>query len=173
MLERVDPQLPCFIQAHSMGCLCTATFLINNPNVKIAGVIAGSPFWGFSDGHQIGRARRLIIKFLASFLEELPINGSGSLHHLTHDMKYYVHECMGSIKTPASYVSGGIVNSMMESTEDIHANAKLYKKPTLCFIGGKEKIVQNGATKRFLQNCGVPKEDLKLRMYPNAYHNIH
>jgi alpha-beta hydrolase superfamily lysophospholipase len=62
---------------------------------------------------------------------------------------------------------------MMESCEDIHTNAKLYKKPTLCFIGGKEKIVQNGATRLFLKNCGVPQGDLKIRMYPNSYHNIH
>jgi hypothetical protein len=130
-----------------MGCLCTATFLINNPQLKIAGVIVGSPFWGFGDGAKISTARRLIIQFLASYLEELPINGAGSLHYLTHDMRYYIHACVGSQKTTSMSVSGGIVNSMMESCEDIHVNAKLYKKPTLCFIGGKEKIVQNESTK--------------------------
>jgi alpha-beta hydrolase superfamily lysophospholipase len=141
MLEQVNPNLPCFIQAHSMGCLCTVTFLINNPSLKIAGVIVGSPFFGFGDSNTISTSRRLIVQFLASFLEELPINGAGSTHHLSHSLQYYIHECIGSTKRTASYVSGGIVNSMMESCEDIHTNAKLYKKPTLCFIGGKEKIV--------------------------------
>jgi alpha-beta hydrolase superfamily lysophospholipase len=155
-----------------MGCLCTATFLINNPEIKIAGVIVGSPFWGFGANHKISTARRLIISFLANYLEELPINNAGSLHFLTHDMKYYVHESLGS-KTTSTSVSGGIVNSMMESVEDIHTNAKLYKKPTLCFIGGKEKIVQNGSIREFLKKCGVPPADLKVRLYANAYHNIH
>mgnify|MGYP001022778545 CR=1 FL=1 len=47
MLKEVRSDLPLFIQAHSMGCLVTVTFLINNPNIKIEGVIAGSPFWAF------------------------------------------------------------------------------------------------------------------------------
>ena len=98
MLEQVDSKLPCFIQAHSMGCLCTATFLINNPDLKIAGVIVGSPFWGFGDGHKISTSRKLIVQFLASFLEELPINGPGSTHFLSHGMQYYIHECIGSSK---------------------------------------------------------------------------
>ena len=140
-----------------MGCLCTVTFLINNPNLKIAGVIVGSPFWGFGEGANINTSRRLIVQFLASFLEELPLNGAGSTHHLSHGKQYYIYNCIGSSKNTSHLSSGGLVNSMMESCEDIHLNAKLYKKPTLCFIGGKEKIVQNGATKVFLKNCGVPK----------------
>jgi pimeloyl-ACP methyl ester carboxylesterase len=47
MLKEVREDLPCFLQAHSMGCLNTIAFLINNPHLKIDSVFAGSPFWGF------------------------------------------------------------------------------------------------------------------------------
>jgi len=35
MLKEVREDIPCFIQAHSMGCLNTMAFLINNPHLKI------------------------------------------------------------------------------------------------------------------------------------------
>lgn len=91
-LEQLNSDLPCFIQAHSMGCLSTTTFLINNPHLKIAGFIAGSPFWGMSSTKNISQARRLIIKALATFLEEIPIYASGSLHTMSHDRHYMMHE---------------------------------------------------------------------------------
>ena len=40
----------------------------------------GSPFWGFNTEHKIGFLQRLMINFLATFLEVLPINGKGSNH---------------------------------------------------------------------------------------------
>jgi len=38
------------------------------------------------------------------------------------------------MKTSTS--SGGILNSMVESVEDITKHAKKYKIPTLCFLAG-------------------------------------
>jgi hypothetical protein len=32
-----------------MGCLNIMAFLINNPHLKISGVIAASPLWGFGE----------------------------------------------------------------------------------------------------------------------------
>mmetsp|Transcript_29466 Transcript_29466/g.44681 ORF Transcript_29466/g.44681 Transcript_29466/m.44681 type:complete len:258 (+) Transcript_29466:549-1322(+) len=156
-----------------MGCLDLTTFLVNNPNLKISGVIAGSPFWGLSDSHNIDFARRLIIKFLATFVEELPLNGLGSTHYLSHDRRYYLHELVTNSKKHPTYTSGGILNSMLESCEDISVNAKVYTKPTLVFMAGKDKIVNNGAIRNFIAKCGVPKPLMKIRLYPNSYHNIH
>lgn len=173
MLTFADPSIPCFIQAHSMGCLDTVNFLINNPQLKIAGVIAGSPFWGLSATHNIGVVRRLIVKLFASFLEELPINNAGSMHHLSHDKQYYVHEMAGAGKKHAGFSSGGIINSMFESCEDISVNAKLYSKPTLVFLAGKDFIVNNDASRLFLRKCGIPAKDKIVVEMPGCYHNIH
>lgn len=54
MLAEVRQDIPCFMQAHSMGCLNSVAFLINNPHLKINALIAGSPFWGF--GSKISQA---------------------------------------------------------------------------------------------------------------------
>jgi len=62
-------------------------------------------------------------------MEELPINGKGSYHFLSHDKDYFINEHMINPKRSACMTSGGIVNSMMESIEDITLNAKLFKHP--------------------------------------------
>lgn len=47
VLMRARTDKPLFIFGHSMGGLVTATFLLKNPNLKIAGVIFSAPFFGF------------------------------------------------------------------------------------------------------------------------------
>ena len=62
-------------------------------------------------------------------MEELPINGSGSIHFLSHDKDYFINEHILNPKRGAAFTSGGLVNSMMERIEDITMNAKLFKYP--------------------------------------------
>ena len=62
---------------------------------------------------------------------------------------------------------------MLESCEDIYENAETFKKPMLVCLAGKDKSVHNGVSKQFLKKCGVPKDDLTVKEYPDSYHNIH
>ena len=62
---------------------------------------------------------------------------------------------------------------MMEATEDINENASDMKKPLLVFLAGQDKIIKNNCIKNFLKEVGTPKKDVKMRLYPNSYHNIH
>lgn len=101
----------------------------------------------------------MIVSFLATFCEEIPLNGAGSIHYLSHDKNYYIHERVENSKKHEAYSSGGLVNSMMESCEDTMANAKSYTRPTLVFLAGKDKVVNNDGSKKFLAKCGVPKAD--------------
>ena len=133
-----------------MGSLDMITFLISNNHLKIAGVIAGSPFWGLSASHNIDYSRRMIIKFLATFLEELPINNAGSTHLLSHCKKYFLYESVTNTKKHAAYASGGIVNSMLECCEDISVNAHNYTYPTMVFMAGKDRFVNNAASRLFI-----------------------
>lgn len=70
-------------------------------------------------------------------------------------------------------MSGGVINSMMESIDDINENSKLFTKPLLVFLAGQDKVIKNNCTKSFLLKIGTPKADMKMRLYPNSYHNIH
>jgi len=42
VLLRVREDLPLLLFGHSMGCLVIGTFLINNPDLKITGVVLNS-----------------------------------------------------------------------------------------------------------------------------------
>lgn len=46
VLKICDPELPVFFYGHSMGCLITSTFLMNNPGLNISGVIFQAPLFG-------------------------------------------------------------------------------------------------------------------------------
>lgn len=90
------------------------------------------------------------------FMEEMPINGSGSTHFLSHDRDYFIHEMVGNSKRFNTFVSGGLLNSMAESIEDIQENTKQFNKPIIVFMAGRDKVIKNNFTKKFLKKCGTP-----------------
>jgi len=69
LLQQVDPNLPLFIYGHSMGGLTIMTYLINNPSLKISGVILSAPFLGVHERVPIDAQKKLMLKLLAPHLE--------------------------------------------------------------------------------------------------------
>lgn len=154
-----------------MGCMVSTVFLINNPHLKIAGLMVGSPFYSFGTQQNISTFRRQLAQFMANNLEELPLNGPGSTHNLAADRRYLLWEYFGNCKRHAYAISGGVICSMMESLEDLQLNAKELNKPILVMLAGQEKTVSNDATRTFLKNCG--STDKNVVDFPTANHNIH
>ena len=48
LLKEFDKDLPLFLFGHSMGSAILISFLINNPSLKVAGVIASAPPLGMN-----------------------------------------------------------------------------------------------------------------------------
>ena len=69
LLKQVNPNLPLFVYAHSMGGLTVTSFLVNNPNLNISGVILSAPFLEFNPTQEIDRLKRTLIKYLAPHVE--------------------------------------------------------------------------------------------------------
>jgi alpha-beta hydrolase superfamily lysophospholipase len=80
---------------------------------------------------------------------------------------------VGNSKRQVTYMSGGFLNSMNECIDDIIENAGDYKKPILVFLAGQDKVISNNCSRNLLKNIATEKEDVKIRLYPKAYHNIH
>ncbi len=53
MIQRFEDGLPTFLYGNSMGCMVVNTFLLKNPDLKIAGVIFSAPFFGFSENYKL------------------------------------------------------------------------------------------------------------------------
>ena len=49
MIQKFEENLPTFLYGNSMGCMVLNTFLLKNPDLKLAGVIFSAPFFGFSE----------------------------------------------------------------------------------------------------------------------------
>jgi len=62
---------------------------------------------------------------------------------------------------------------MMEAIEDLNVMAPTMKKPMIVFLAGRDKIIKNNCSKTLMSKFGTPKTDVKLRLYPNSFHNIH
>ena len=68
LLKQVQPQLPLFIYGHSMGGLTVFSFLVNNPNFNIQGVILSAPFLDVNRT-MLDDSKRKLVKFLAPHLD--------------------------------------------------------------------------------------------------------
>ena len=69
LLKEVNPVLPLFIYGHSMGGLSIATYLTNNPNLNIAGVVMSAPLLEFHDSFGMDSKKRFLVKLLQPHIE--------------------------------------------------------------------------------------------------------
>jgi len=56
-----------------MGGLTILSFLANNPNLNIAGVILSAPFLGLNDSAKVDDKKKMLIKILATELDVISI----------------------------------------------------------------------------------------------------
>jgi len=71
LLKQANPKLPLFIYGHSMGGLTVTTYLLNNTDLNISGVILSAPLLYFSDTKPIPESKKLVVKALAPHMEVL------------------------------------------------------------------------------------------------------
>jgi len=69
MLEQFEENIPSFLYGNSMGCLVINTFLLNNPDLKLQGVIFGSPFFEFAEHIGITPGRKILVRTIAPLFE--------------------------------------------------------------------------------------------------------
>ena len=78
LIQRFDEGLPTFLYGNSMGGLALNTFLLRNPDLKLAGVIFSAPFFGFSDSLGVTWFKQILLQLVNPLLEVSLI----SVHYL-------------------------------------------------------------------------------------------
>lgn len=68
LLKQPSKNLPLFIYCHSMGCALTASLLIRNPYLNIAGVVFTSGMFGFPKERNMNWGRRMAVKLMSEHL---------------------------------------------------------------------------------------------------------
>ena len=79
LIEQFREGVPTFLWGNSMGCMVLNTFLLQNPHLKLNGVVFGSPFFEISEELELDSAKRFVLSTLAEGLEV-----SYRLYSLTH-----------------------------------------------------------------------------------------
>ena len=69
MIDQFREGVPTFLWGNSMGCMVINTFLLQNPHLKLAGVIFGSPFFELSEALNFNMGKKLLVRFFRVLIE--------------------------------------------------------------------------------------------------------
>jgi alpha-beta hydrolase superfamily lysophospholipase len=69
MISRFQEGLPTFLYGNSMGCMVINTFLLKNPDLKLAGVVFSAPFFAYSDKMNFNWFRQQLIKIMCPLIK--------------------------------------------------------------------------------------------------------
>jgi len=69
LIQRFEDGIPAFLYGNSFGCMVINTFLLRNPDLKLAGVIFSAPFFGLSENVRLTWFKKQFLLFAAPFME--------------------------------------------------------------------------------------------------------
>jgi len=161
-----------------MGCQATQSFLVKNRNnsdlKKIAGIIFGAPFFDFHpmSGTTVGKKIFLNILCRSDLSNNLIFNTGLPIHWVCSD-KVYFDKILALDGCANPFASPGVILGMENAMTDIRNNPKAHDLPFCMLLAGKDKLVDNAASRQFYSKCGTPSDRKSIKLFPNAYHEIH
>ena len=75
----------CFVYGHSLGGLLLTSYLINNPNLEIAGVILSAPWYGLPVLAGMTEFKKFTIRKLEPHMKEFIMTSNINLHTICRD----------------------------------------------------------------------------------------
>ena len=168
LLKEVDPELPLFLHAHSMGAMIAVSFLVNNPDLNISGVILQAPLISNPKHIKLDTFRLMAAQFLSDHLPEMIISPRVNPSSVTKKamiLKWFLtnRKCVPIIGSRQAAIMGKFMR-------DLKYNSKQFAYPVMVHLGGEDTIVNNEATKKFYEQ--ISSEDKQLFEYEGCYHEL-
>jgi hypothetical protein len=69
--------------------------------------------------------------------------------------------------------SAKVFKSMNDAILDIRSNYKTTSHSFLMILGGKDRIVDNQASREFYNKTGTPADRKQIKLFSNSYHQVH
>lgn len=88
MIREFEEGLQTFLYGNSMGCMVINTFLLKNPDLKFAGVIFSSPFFGMSERYQLTWFRKQILKLISPIISLFCLQAPIRINSLSSNKPY-------------------------------------------------------------------------------------
>ena len=82
LLKQFVDGIPAFLYGNSMGCLLINTYLLNNPELTLQGVIFGSPFFGFPRHIGVTWDRKILARLIAPVFESFAMQGTVAVNRV-------------------------------------------------------------------------------------------
>lgn len=117
----------------------------------------------------MGTYKAILTKILKGVGEEIPINTLMNAQWMSHDKTYW-GKLMNIDGTVAPIVSGGIVNSMINSVNDISANSKNMKYPYMLMLASKDIVVDNKGAQDWHKKTATPADKKVIKQFYNCFH---
>eukprot|EP00347_Sterkiella_histriomuscorum_P006574 403352255 len=168
LLRWVNPNLPLFIYGHSMGGLTILSFLINNPQLNISGVILSAPLTGFHPISQVDDTKANLVRIIGHEIEDFVINPKIPTHLICSDKRIFQEFLQNRKMIP--FMSLGLIGSMVEYFKDMPLNAQDFKYPVFTMLAEKEFLVNNRDTRKLVVKLG--STDKEIHEFKDAYHEL-
>ena len=149
MLQKMRKDKPAFIIGHSMGCMNTQNFLINNPSINVAGTIYTAPFFEFAKEQKVSFDRKILGRILKLLGEEVIILSTLETTFLAKCKLFWRNSMSVVNGTTHPLLSGQSFCSMVDGIHDVQDNQHKTTIPYLLLIAGRDKIVDNAGANRF------------------------
>ena len=155
-----------------MGCMVLNTFLLQNPHLKISGVIFGSPFFELSEAFGFDAGKKLAVQLMRPVLETFVVSGAPKLHKIFQNMAYKRRQLMQRKCMPLIDVNG--ICSFLEGIDNLQKNAEHFVYPFTMMQGDLDDVVSNPGALIWYKNAkGVKPEDKSKVMFKGATHELH
>lgn len=162
-LEQTNKHLPLFIFAHSMGGGVIATFLLRNPQLRLAGVVFSGPYVHIDPKRSgLDEKAQAFVKLSAPLLGSVVVSADigpnlcvrkeNGIEMLLYDNKIFPFVSMHHV---------ALLIRLSDSVQDhIKANKLRYNCPILVMYGQKDIVVPWYYTEAFFEAIQAPSKKL-------------
>lgn len=159
-------QGPVILLCHSMGALITLKSVIQNPDLKISGLVVSAPLLGLSVPVPAFKAKGAVI--LNRLMPQITMGNELSNDMLTRD-----HEVIREFEQDAlrhTRMSPGAFLGILDSCEYVNPRANHINKPSLVIVSDSDPVISTEATKTFFEKLSSTTKELYV--YPEAKHEL-
>ena len=151
-------ELTTFLCGNSMGCMILKTYLLRNPDLRIAGVIFIVPFFYVPESIEDRDTKVAAAGMIGPLLEDFVSNTQIGPSHLSKNMAFTAKLLIARKTSP--FLTPNVVNRFAQSFVYIRENAQRFTYPFMTLIGLKDVVVCNYRAREIFAKAGSKEKEL-------------